>query len=71
MTRKGYAKVMWRFIPDTAVTYSLRIGPLVDQRRPDPGHDGHDYKKETRAAAQYIQDLYRTGRPGGFLLLRS
>ncbi len=37
MTRKGIAKGMWQFIPETAVKYGLHLGPLVDLRRPDPG----------------------------------
>ena len=30
MTYKGIAKGMWQFIPETAVKYGLRIGPLAD-----------------------------------------
>lgn len=40
-TRKGIAKGMWQFIPETAVKYGLHLGPLVDLRRPDPADDRH------------------------------
>jgi membrane-bound lytic murein transglycosylase D len=70
MTRKGFAKGMWQFIPETAVKYDLHLGPLVDQPRPDPGDDRHDYKKATKAATLYIQDLYGTdAQASGFLVM--
>ena len=70
LTRKGYAKGMWQFIPETALKYSLHLGPLVDQSRPDPGDDRHNFKKETKAAALYIQDLYGTdAQASGFLVM--
>lgn len=70
MTRKGFAKGMWQFIPETAVKYGLHLGPLVDQSRPDPGDDRHDYKKATKAATLYIQDLYSTdAQASGFLVM--
>ena len=70
MTRKGFAKGMWQFIPETAVKYDLHLGPLVDQPRPDPGDDRHDYKKATKAATLYIQDLYSTdAQASGFLVM--
>jgi membrane-bound lytic murein transglycosylase D len=70
LTRKGFAKGMWQFIPDTAVKYSLRLGPLVDQPRPDPADDRHNYGKETKAAALYLQDLYGTdAQASGFLVM--
>jgi membrane-bound lytic murein transglycosylase D len=58
MTRKGYAKGMWQFVPETAVKYGLHLGPLVDLSRPDPGDDRDHYDKATKAAAEYIQELY-------------
>jgi membrane-bound lytic murein transglycosylase D len=70
MTRKGFAKGMWQFIPETAVKYGLHLGPLVDQSRPDPGDERHDYKKATKAATLYIQDLYSTdAQASGFLVM--
>jgi membrane-bound lytic murein transglycosylase D len=70
LTRKGFAKGMWQFIPETAVKYSLRLGPLVDQPRPDPGDERHNFQRETKAAAFYIQDLYSTdAQASGFLVM--
>ncbi len=69
MTRKGIAKGMWQFVPETAVKYGLRIGPLADLRRPDPGDDRHDYKKETKAASRYLKDLYTTDAQASGLLV--
>jgi peptidoglycan lytic transglycosylase D len=70
MTRKGYAKGMWQFVPETAVKYNLRLGPLVDQQRPDPGDERHNLVKESNAAARYIQDLYGTdAQASGFLVM--
>ena len=69
-TRRGYAKGMWQFIPETAVKYGLRLGPLVDLPRTDVGDDRHDYQKETSAAALYLQDLYTTdAQASGFLVM--
>ena len=70
MTRKGIAKGMWQFIPETAIKYGLRVGPLVDFRRPDPGDDRHHYDRETKAAARYLKDLYSTdAQASGFLVM--
>jgi hypothetical protein len=70
MTRKGIAKGMWQFIPETAVKYGLRVGPLADFRRPDPGDDRHHFDRETKAAARYLKDLYSTdAQASGFLVM--
>jgi membrane-bound lytic murein transglycosylase D len=69
-TRKGFAKGMWQFIPETAVKYNLRLGPLVDQARPDPADERHNYVKETKAASLYLQDLMATdAQASGFLVM--
>jgi len=68
-TRKGIAKGMWQFIPETAIKYGLKTGPLVDLRRPDPGDDRHHWEKETKAAAYYIKDLYSTDAQASGLLV--
>jgi hypothetical protein len=68
-TRLGLAKGMWQFIPRTAVKYGLKVGPLADLPRPDPGDDRHNYVKETKAAAQYIKDLYSTDAQASGLLV--
>jgi membrane-bound lytic murein transglycosylase D len=70
ITRKGIAKGMWQFVPGTAVQYGLRLGPLVDLRRPDPGDERDQYEKATKAAAKYLKDLYSTdAQASGFLVM--
>lgn len=69
VTRKGIAKGMWQFIPETALKYGLRIGPLADLRRPDPGDERDQYRKATKAAARYMKDLYSTDAQGSGLLV--
>jgi membrane-bound lytic murein transglycosylase D len=69
MTRMGIAKGMWQFIPQTAVKYGLKIGPLADLPRLDVGDDRHDYVKETDAAARYLRDLYTTDAQASGLLV--
>ena len=69
MTRKGIAKGMWQFIPETALKYGLHLGPLIDLRRPDPGDDRHHWDRETKAAAEYLKDLYTTDAQASGLLV--
>lgn len=71
MTAKGIAKGMWQFIPETAVNYGLKLGPLFDLRRPDPGDDRHHWEIETKAAARYLKDLYGTDAQASGLLVMS
>jgi len=68
-TRLGIAKGMWQFIPQTATKYGLRIGPLVELRRPDTSDDRHRWDLATKAAARYLQDLYATDAQGSGLLV--
>src|ERR1039457_5507356 len=71
-TYAGIAKGMWQFIPQTAVQYGLKIGPLADSRQPDPGDDRHHWDLATHAAARYIKDLYRTkAQASGLLVMAS
>lgn len=71
-TRKGIAKGMWQFIPETGAKYGLKIGPLADLRRPDPGDDRHDWQKATKAAVRYLKDLYATdAQASGLLVMAS
>jgi membrane-bound lytic murein transglycosylase D len=69
LTRKGIAKGMWQFIPETALKYGLKIGPLVDFRRPDPGDERDHVDLATGAAARYIKDLYSTDAEASGLLV--
>lgn len=69
MTRKGYAKGMWQFIPETAVKYGLHLGPLVDLGRADPGDERDHAEKATDAATRYIQTLYSTDAQASGLLV--
>lgn len=69
MTRKGIAKGMWQFIPETAIKYGLRLGPLVDFQRPDPSDERHHFGRETKAAARYLKDLYSTDAQASGLLV--
>ena len=69
MTRKGFAKGMWQFVPETATKYGLRLGPLADLRRPDPGDERDNYEKATKAAAHYLKDLYSTDAQASGLLV--
>ncbi len=69
LTRKGYAKGMWQFIPETAVKYGLHLGPLVDLDRPDPSDERDQAKKATDAASKYIETLYSTDAQASGLLV--
>ncbi len=69
MTRKGIAKGMWQFIPETAVKYGLKVGPLADLRRPDPGDDRDHWDRSTKAAVRYMKDLYSSDAQASGLLV--
>jgi soluble lytic murein transglycosylase-like protein len=69
MTRKGIAKGMWQFVPETAIKYGLRLGPLSDLRRPDPGDERNQYVKATKAASRYLKDLYTTDAQASGILV--
>jgi soluble lytic murein transglycosylase-like protein len=68
-TKWGIAKGMWQFIPETAVFYGLRTGPLQHLRRPDPRDERHDFEKSTEAAARYIKDIYDSDAQASGLLV--
>jgi hypothetical protein len=69
MTRKGYAKGMWQFIPETGLKYGLHLGPLVDMSRPDPSDERDQAEKATDAATRYIEMLYSTDAQASGLLV--
>jgi len=69
MTRMGIAKGMWQFVPDTAMKYGLRIGPMSDLRRPDPADERDQFEKATKAAARYLKDLYATDAQASGILV--
>ena len=68
-TRFGIAKGIWQFIPATADQYGLHPGPWVDQRRPDPKDERHDFGRSTMAAARYLHDIYATNAQASGLLV--
>ncbi len=71
-TKWGIAKGIWQFIPSTAVYYGLRTGPLQHLRRPDPRDERHNFKKSTKAAAQYIKAIYNSeAQASGLLVMAS
>ena len=71
-TKKGIAKGMWQFIPETGAKYGLRIGPLAEFRRPDPADDRHNWEKATKAAMRYLKDIYSTdAQASGLLVMAS
>ena len=71
-TRYGFAKGPWQFIPETAVRYGMRTGPLVDMPQFDPGDDRFDIYKSTYAAARYLKDIYATkAQASGLLVMAS
>ena len=71
-TAKGIAKGVWQFIPETAVKYGLRLGPLYQLDRPDPRDERHDFEKSTEAAARYLRFIYLTdAQASGLLVMAS
>ena len=70
-TRSGIAKGMWQFVPETALKYGMKLGPLLDLPRPDPADDRHNWERATKAAAAYLKDLYSTDAQASGLLVMS
>ena len=72
ITRYGYAKGIWQFIPETARRYELETGPLVELNRYDPLDDRFNFTKATNAAAHYISFIYNTeAQASGLLVIAS
>ncbi len=70
VTSVGIPKGMWQFMPATAVKYGLRLGPLVDEQRPDIMDDRTHYDRETIAASKYLKDLYgKDAEASGLLVM--
>src|SRR5262245_12308154 len=71
-TGNGIAKGMWQFMPETAVKYGLRLGPLYEFNRPDPRDERHNFEKSTEAAARYLRSIYLTdAQASGLLVMAS
>jgi pSer/pThr/pTyr-binding forkhead associated (FHA) protein/soluble lytic murein transglycosylase-like protein len=71
-TKYGIAKGLWQFIPSTARYYGLRVGPLMEIRRPDPRDERHDLEKATNAASRYLRAIYETdAQASGLLVMAS
>ncbi|HLG31445.1 MAG TPA: transglycosylase SLT domain-containing protein [Ignavibacteriaceae bacterium] len=72
ITRYGYAKGIWQFIPSTAERYGLTVGPLSDRNTYDPIDERFDFPKATNAAARYIRDIFNTdAQASGLLVMAS
>jgi soluble lytic murein transglycosylase-like protein len=72
LTRYGYAKGMWQFIPQTAEHYGLKIGPKYQKGEYDPFDERFHVDKATKAAARYIRDINNTeAQASGLLVMAS
>ena len=58
---------MWQYIPEAAVKYGLKVGPVVDLQLPDPGDERHRVDLPTKA--RYLKDLYSTDAQASVLLV--
>jgi membrane-bound lytic murein transglycosylase D len=71
-TRFGIAKGIWQLMPETAIQYGLRTGPLLDVAKFDPADQRFDPSAASQAAARYLGDLYRgEAQASGLLVLAS
>ena len=72
LTRFGVPKGLWQFIPPTAESYGLKLGPLQGERVYDALDDRHNVSKASEAAARYLKDLYTTdAQASGLLVMAS
>jgi pSer/pThr/pTyr-binding forkhead associated (FHA) protein len=71
-TRYGIPKGAWQFVPETALAYGLRTGPLYLLPLPDPRDERLDFAKSTGAAARYLHDIYaKEAEASGLLVVAS
>ncbi len=71
-TRFGIAKGIWQFIPSTAREYGLHVGPLANNRIYDPRDERFDFNAATKAAAEFLRDIYNTdAQASGLLVMAS
>jgi pSer/pThr/pTyr-binding forkhead associated (FHA) protein len=72
LTKMGYAKGIWQFIPQTAELYGLKPGPLKNVAKYDPQDERYHFQKATKAAAKYIRRIYNTdAQASGLLVIAS
>lgn len=70
VTGVGIPKGMWQFMPATALHYGLKLGPLMDEQRPDVKDERTNYERETEAAGKYLKDLYgKDAEASGLLVM--
>jgi membrane-bound lytic murein transglycosylase D len=71
-TRFGIAKGLWQLMPETAIHYGLKMGPMLDAAQFDPADQRFDPAAASDAAARYLADLYRgEAQASGLLVLAS
>jgi membrane-bound lytic murein transglycosylase D len=72
LTRFGYAKGIWQFIPMTADMHNLKVGPLFAKPVYDPLDDRFHFEKATKAAARYLKYINNTeAQASGLLVMAS
>ena len=72
LTRMGYAKGIWQFIPQTAELYGLKPGPLKNVGKYDAQDERFHFQKATKAAAKYIRRIYNSdAQASGLLVIAS
>jgi pSer/pThr/pTyr-binding forkhead associated (FHA) protein len=72
LTKMGYAKGIWQFIPRTAEEFGLKPGPLKNVAKYDAQDERFHFQKATTAAAKYIRRIYNTdAQASGLLVIAS
>jgi soluble lytic murein transglycosylase-like protein len=72
LTRMGYAKGIWQFVPKTAQEFGLKPGPLKNVAKYDAQDERFHFQKATKAAARYIRRIYNTdAQASGLLVIAS